>query len=578
MTLKNHVTEQRLRQIDAISRSEPLGSQLFFVHFGCLCLGAIATVYLFDIWMFFWIFLVYLVFFVLEKTFSNYAVKNQIDAFLPVCLAFLFLRASAYDAIAIALWTFESSVFRMGTLAMVAASTLNLMINQVSFFATMACVAVPNLFVFFAISWLVYSDSGISPDFLGSAVVITCVLPYFFLSLSRARNRWAEQEQTKLELQRSQRLESMGKVASGVSHDFNNILSVVSGSLQLIDKSEDEAERHELTRIALRAIEHGSGLTKQMLALGRRSPLVPKAIDLNEAVVEFEDFVSRILPANIEVTCDLSKENPTILIDPGMLQNALLNLALNSKAAMPTGGRLSIEVDVQRVPENFPLSHAFDGECAVLTITDSGQGISKQDIEFVFEPFFTTREVGKGSGLGLSMVKGFTDQSNGWIDIKSELAVGTTIRLYLPLTSDRISSETVQPNVHTTAPFESSKRPVLVVEDNPQLLKLIELKLRKDNFTVIGKESGDEAIGLLRDDSGISLVVTDLVMPGVHQGIDILDRAKALREPIPVILMSGYADVRTANEEQLKRADRFIEKPMSLEHLSTEIDGLIRGN
>lgn len=376
-------------------------------------------------------------------------------------------------------------------------------------------------------------------------------------------------------LAQAQKMETVGQLTGGIAHDFNNLLSVVSGSLQLLENSTDEVEREGLTRVALRAIEHGTSLTKQMLALGRRSPLIPKPTSLNNSLAEFEEFFLRILPANIEFIIRYDPNQSNIIVDPGMLQNAILNIALNSKAAMPKGGKLTISAAVVAAPNDFPDTFALDGKCAALTIVDTGKGISKRDLNSVFEPFYTTQEVGKGSGLGLPMVKGFIEQSHGSIRIESKPGSGTTLTAFLPLTYDPV--EVADEALAKAKPPKSSKAKgtILVVEDNFQLLNLIALMLERENYHVIKKSSGDEAIEVLTENEGIRLVLSDLVMPGQEQGVDVLRKAKSLQPPLPVILMSGYADIRRSNEEELKLADKFVEKPLALGNLSKEIENLV---
>lgn len=375
-------------------------------------------------------------------------------------------------------------------------------------------------------------------------------------------------------LAQAQKMETVGQLSGGIAHDFNNLLSVVSGSLQLLENSTEE-EQKKLTRVALRAIEHGSALTKQMLALSRRSPLISKPTNLNSILTEFEDFFSKILPANIEFDVQNAPANLNTVVDASMLQNALLNVALNSQAAMPNGGKLTIFADTAIAPIDFPSAFTLGGKCASLTISDNGTGIAEDVINSVFEPFYTTREVGKGSGLGLSMVKGFIEQSNGTIQLDTNAGFGTTLKMFLPLTLETVEVSHTSPRRIASPPTGEGKGTVLVVEDNEQLLNIIALKLERDGFRVIMKPSGDEALEVLRNRSNIRLVLCDLVMPGDGQGIDVLREAKSLHPPLPVILMSGYADINRTNQRGLENADKFIEKPLALGKLSDAIEDLI---
>jgi CheY-like chemotaxis protein len=370
-------------------------------------------------------------------------------------------------------------------------------------------------------------------------------------------------------------METVGQLSGGIAHDFNNLLSVVSGSLQLLEHSKEDEERGKLIRVALRAIEHGSALTKQMLALSRRSPLISKPTNLNGVLVEFEEFFSKILPANIDFDVLYATTNLNIMVDASMLQNALLNVTINSQAAMPNGGKLTISADTVIAPVGFPSASTFGGKCAALTIADNGTGIPEDVINSVFEPFYTTREVGKGSGLGLSMVKGFIEQSNGIIQLDSNVGSGTVLKIFLPLTFETVDVTDASPRKIAALPPNEEKGIVLVVEDNKQLLNIIALKLERDGFRVITKPSGDDALEILESNSNIQLVLSDLVMPGDGQGIDVLRKAKSLHPPLPVVLMSGYADINKSNEKGLEFADKFIEKPLALGELSDAIEYLI---
>jgi PAS domain S-box-containing protein len=395
------------------------------------------------------------------------------------------------------------------------------------------------------------------------------------LGVCSITNDITDLKRSESKLAQAQKMETVGQLSGGIAHDFNNLLSVVSGSLQLLEHSKADDERERLIRVALRAIEHGSALTKQMLALSRRSPLISKPTNLNGVLAEFEEFFSNVLPANIDFDVIYASENLNIMVDASMLQNALLNVTINSQAAMPNGGKLSISADMVIAPVGFSNAFTFDGQCAALTITDNGTGIADDVMSSVFEPFYTTREVGKGSGLGLSMVKGFIEQSNGIIQLDSHVGLGTALKIFLPLTFETVDVTDASPRRIAACVPNEEKGTVLIVEDNEQLLNIIALKLERDGFRVITKPSGDDALVVLENNSDIGLVLSDLVMPGDGQGADVLLKAKSLHPPLPVILMSGYADINKSNEKELELADDFIEKPLVLGKLSGVIEDLI---
>lgn len=380
-----------------------------------------------------------------------------------------------------------------------------------------------------------------------------------------------DQKMQERQLAQDQSMKAVGLLTGGISHDFNNLLSVAAGSLELLEKASGEAERAELAKTAARAVENGAVLTRQMLALGRRSPLLGKPTDLRHAIEEFISFAKRALPATISIEGRLPEAQPVAVVDQGMLQNALLNLALNSKAAMPDGGTITVETGLLLKGEpDQPQRHY-----AYISVADTGVGISGFDLEQVFEPFFTTRDVGQGSGLGLSMVKGFIEQSQGEVQIESTPGCGTVVTLLLPASFEEPVEANVRSPVSVPVPQKGTKRRVLVVEDNPQLLALVAMQLERDGFIVTKALSGDEAVQHLSDAQDVDAVLTDAVMPGTHQGVDVLKHAKALNPQTPVILMSGYADVRRNSATDLRRADLFIEKPLKLSELSHKVSELI---
>ena len=367
----------------------------------------------------------------------------------------------------------------------------------------------------------------------------------------------------------------MGQLTGGISHDFNKLFSVAAGSLERLEKASDAAERAELVQTAARAVENGAVLNRQMLALGRRSPLLGKPAYLRSAIEEFISFAARALPETICIKALFDGARPVAVVDQGMLQNALLNLALNSKAAMPDGGTITIETGLCAKPGSPNDTARAHDHYAFISVTDTGLGISEVDLEQVFEPFFTTRDIGQGSGLGLSMVKGFIEQSHGEVKIGSAPGQGTTVHLHLPASfDDPIETRKTAPE---TKPCHSdaTARRVLVVEDTAQLLELVAMQLERDGFLVTKAGSGDEAVELLHADHEIDVILTDVDMPGALQGVHVLKHPKAMNAQTPVILMSGYADVHRNSAADLRRADLFIEKALKLSELSSQVSELV---
>ena len=565
--------QQQLHQMAAIADSEPLGGTLFTVHIGLLISGAITAYLLFDYPALAFLVSLYGALFFLEKWVAAKAVRDGHASMLPITLMLLFTRASAYNLIIVNVWMRDGDIFEMAALALIVASTINIMVHHPTYVVNMACVVIPKWLTFATISYLIFQDLGLSPEFVGSLLTIAFITPYFYLSLVQAHRRWSDLSSTRRELLQSQRLDGMGKVAGGVSHDFNNILSVVSGSLQLLESASSQEERDRLIEVASRAIEHGATLNRHLIALGKRAPLLPKPVDLSAAVQEFKEFAARVLPESILVETSAQQET-TILADAGMLQSAMLNVALNAKAAMPNGGMLSIEA---RRAEPHEVPGLNKGNFAVLTISDTGQGMDKETADQAFEPFFTTREIGGGSGLGLSMVKGFAEQSNGIVKLDSEPGLGTSIAIFLPVTNQPIATHSARSVKKPASQTVGSKPKVMLVEDNPQFLDILTLKLERDGFLVVACTNGDDAISKLRENNDLRLVVSDLVMPGKAQGADLLSDLRSKGRQIPFLAISGYADLKDGNgSEVIGAADAFLEKPFDLMKFSEEVQSLLK--
>ena len=568
--------QQQLHQIATIAESESLGSTLFNVHVGLLISAALAVFLLFDYSTLAYFIGLYAILFTLEKWGAAKAVRKSLGSMLPLIVTLLFARASAYNLIIVNVWAQDGDIFEMAAMALIVASTINIMVHHPTYVVNMACVVIPKWLTFATISFMIYQVHGMSPEFAGSLLTIACITPYFYLSLMQAHKRWSDLSSTRRELLQSQRLDGMGKVAGGVSHDFNNILSVVSGSLQLLKSASSEEEREKLIKVASRAIEHGATLNRQLVALGKRSPLLPKPVDLSAAVQEFKEFAERVLPESIAIATS-TKKGITVLVDPGMLQSAILNIALNSKAAMPDGGRLSIEARRAKPNEIPKTLGTKGGKFSILGISDNGQGMSKETAEQAFEPFYTTREIGGGSGLGLPMVKGFAEQSNGAVTLTSAPGAGTTIEIILPITDQPVEPGVSRTGAKQVVHAVDAKPKVMLVEDNPQLLDLLKLKLQRDGFEVVACSSGDEAASKFDEHSDLDIVVSDLVMPGDVQGAELLSELRLRGWQIPFIAMSGYADLKDGSGSiAISEADAFLEKPFDLTTFSEEIGRLLR--
>ncbi len=345
------------------------------------------------------------------------------------------------------------------------------------------------------------------------------------------------------QLVQAQKMEAVGQLTGGVAHDFNNLLGVIIGNLDFL--SEELRENEELTALlepAMKAALSGATLNKQLLAFSRKQALSPKVVDLNQHIAGVLDMLHRTLGETVEIRANLDSSMPTTKVDPAQLESVLLNLAVNARDAMPDGGTLSIETDKVHLDEDYVAMRpeVSPGDYVVLAVTDTGTGMSPEIQVQAFDPFFTTKRVGEGSGLGLSMVFGFTKQSGGHVEIKSDVGKGTMVKVFLPQVE---KSEQDDPLEEPSTP-KAKGESILVVEDDPGMLELVTNYLGNLGYIVSAAESGKAALEILEQVGTIDLLLTDVVMPGGISGPALAESVKERRPNIKVIFMSGY----TANK------------------------------
>ncbi len=386
------------------------------------------------------------------------------------------------------------------------------------------------------------------------------------------RKRAAE-ERTVLErqLRHSLKLEAVGQLTGGVAHDFNNLLAVLLGRLQMIQEElRDNPKVSDWTRICIDVVERGASLTKSLLAFSRQQSLVPIEVNLNVIVNDLVEIMRRTLGATIDIKVVPGDQLWPCEVDPGQLQNALLNLALNARDAMAGGGRLIVETgNIQGYVDGSDFrADAKPGDFVMLAVSDNGAGMPPDVIERAFEPFFTTKDTGKGSGLGLSMVYGFVNQSGGHIKIDSEVGRGTTIRIYLPRkvgTSRPTGTRRVQRQ------SIAGQETVLLVEDNDDLRDLTKMQLDRLGYTVFAAGDAEAGLSLLRDHPEIALLLTDIVLPHGVNGIELGERAVALRPRLKVLSMTGYTDQAALDALHASQPGRVLHKPFHREELASAV-------
>ncbi|QFU16323.1 hybrid sensor histidine kinase/response regulator [Microvirga thermotolerans] len=346
------------------------------------------------------------------------------------------------------------------------------------------------------------------------------------------------------DLRQAQKMEAIGQLTGGVAHDFNNLLTVILGNLEMLGSEIADERQRELLREACETAEHGAQLTERLLAFGRRQPLQPKPTDVGDLLGAMTPLLRRTLGETVRVAGRSDTDLWKVLVDPSQLQNALLNLAINARDAMPGGGSLLIAAENVEIRADQALLHPEiqAGQYVLTTVTDTGTGMPRNVLERAFDPFFTTKEVGAGSGLGLSMVYGFVKQSGGHITIDSEPGSGTTVRMYLPRALPAEDAAEIRSSGVAVETFHAKGETVLLVEDEPRVRRVTLARLQGLGYNVLDAAHGPAAVALLDRHQDIDVLFTDMVMPGGMTGADLADVARAKRPGIRVLLTSGYAE------------------------------------
>jgi signal transduction histidine kinase len=346
-------------------------------------------------------------------------------------------------------------------------------------------------------------------------------------------------------LRHAQKMEAVGQLTGGVAHDFNNLLTVVMGGLDLIMRqvSREGVARPERIRSAAESAMQGARraatLTHRLLAFSRRQSLDPRPIDANQLVLGMSDMLRRTLGEGVALHTELAAELWPTEADPNQLENALLNLAVNARDAMPEGGRLSITTANVELGDGIAEAEGVAGQFVAIVVSDSGTGMDEATIQRAFEPFFTTKDVGQGTGLGLSQVYGFVRQSSGHVRLDSTLGEGTTVRIYLPRREPRDRAEEIAPV--PVAPPRADGESVLVVEDDAAVREYSTHCMRELGYIVLEAPSGAAALTILERNPQIGLLFTDIGLPGGMNGRELAERAVRRRPGLKVLFTSGYA-------------------------------------
>jgi PAS domain S-box-containing protein len=378
--------------------------------------------------------------------------------------------------------------------------------------------------------------------------------------ITRRRHNEEETERLQSQLRQAQKMEAVGQLAGGVAHDFNNILTAISGygALLLIKMRSDNPLRHEVEQI-LASSERAANLTHSLLAYSRKQIINPKPVDLNRIVQGVEKLLSRLIGEDIDFKARLVSQELTVMADSGQLEQVLMNLATNARDAMPGGGVLLIETDSAAQEDDHLQAYNYiaPGRYALLSVTDTGIGMDEKTRERIFDPFFTTKDVGKGTGLGLAMAYGIIKQQNGYINVYSEPGKGTTFRIYLPLIEAPAGESGAR---REAVPLRGSET-VLLAEDDATVRKLMRAILEEFGYTVVEAVDGEDAVKVfLQNRKRIELVILDVVMPKMN-GKDAYTRIRQARPDVKVIFTSGYTADIVHKKGILEEGLNFISKP-----------------
>ena len=397
-----------------------------------------------------------------------------------------------------------------------------------------------------------------------------------FVDITERKKAESEKALLESQLLQAQKMETVGRLAGGVAHDFNNMLSVILGYAALIKTRLPAGDPlvHYVEEI-LSAGTRSRDITGQLLAFSRKQIIAPRAVDLNGVIANTQNMIGRLIGEDIDLRFAPGKDTGTITFDPLQMEQLLINLAVNARDAMAEGGKLTLETSNVRLDEAYCRDHAgfVPGEYVLLQMSDTGVGMDKETLAHIFEPFFTTKEVGKGTGLGLATVYGIIKQNHGFINVYSEVGFGTTFKIYIPraLAAGAVAEQAEQ------APIAFGSGTILLVEDDAMVRTMTTQMLEALGYSVLVAEGPQDALSLCeRRETSVDLLMTDVIMPEMN-GKELKRRIEAVRPGIRTLLMSGYTSDVIAHHGVLDEGIHFIQKPFNIEDLARKVRDAING-
>jgi len=398
---------------------------------------------------------------------------------------------------------------------------------------------------------------------------------------ARVTEALAERERTEEALRQAQKMEAVGQLTGGLAHDFNNLLAGISGAFEMIDARLAQGRGDEVERYLAAgqgAARRAAALTHRLLAFSRRQTLAPRPLVINRLMGDFVELVRRTVGPEIQVEMIAATGLWATLVDANQLENALLNLCINARDAMPDGGRITIETGNRWLDARTARDQGLEpGQYVSVCVSDTGGGIDKATLARVFDPFFTTKPIGQGTGLGLSMVYGFARQSNGHVRIYSEVGQGTTVCLHLPRylgEEDEEGAETLE--LALTPPAAKAGKTVLVVDDEPTVRMLVADALGELGYACLEAPDGATGLRMLQSNEAIDLLITDVGLPGGLNGRQVADGARALRPALKVLFITGYAENAVLNHGHIEPGMEVLTKPFAVTDLVGRVDRMLR--
>ncbi|WP_414813044.1 ATP-binding protein [Pseudomonas lini] len=379
-------------------------------------------------------------------------------------------------------------------------------------------------------------------------------------------------------LRQSQKMEAVGQLTGGIAHDFNNMLTGIIGSLELLRRRLARGRTEDLDSLidlGVTSANRAAGLTHRLLAFSRRQSLDSKPVQMNTLVVSMGELLQRSINESIHLEMQLDEQLWVAEADPNQLESALLNLVLNARDAMPDGGKLLVKTSNQHLDTGFTEAHSNlqPGDYIVLSVTDTGCGMPQSTINRAFDPFFTTKPIGQGTGLGLSMIYGFSKQSGGHVSIQSEVGKGTTVSLFLPRFSGELLQDTQVDAQH--APYARDGETVLIVEDDPAVRVLVSAVLSELGYALVEAGDADSAVPILDSGQRIDLLISDVGLPGMN-GRQLAEIGRQYRPDLKVLFITGYAEHAAVRGGFLDPGMQMITKPFTFDLLTAKVREMIR--